>query len=254
MFPALAEFQYVSLCFVFFNIILLLECKGGSSWLRALCGWCCTNTHLKDKVQLKPGGGMLTNPVVDSQFGQFNFLKSLSLKWPADSMPMRQVSLQETHLQRWNLLDSVWSCSLGGFSPSSAMGWWEEAVCVHCTDAKCSCTCSMFALPIIAHSASLKGQSTVFHFVTSNNYLSNSLWWELALRRLLWLQEGQEDAPDDTLCYFSCAFLLCSVKADSGAFSHHKILGLTHLQWCRCLHLLASHSTTALQFKHFLNP
>lgn len=125
----------------------------------------------------------------------------------------------------------------GVLGPSSAMGWLEEAVCVHCTDVKCFCICGMFALPIMAHSTSLKGQSTVFHFVTNNNYLSNSLWWELALRRLLWLQEAQRDAPDDTLCYFSCAFLVCSVKADSGVFIHHKILGLTHLQWCGCLHL-----------------
>lgn len=85
---------------------------------------------------------------------------------------------------------------------------------------------------------------------------ATALWWELALRRVLWLQEAQQDAPDDTLCYFSCAFLVCSVKAD----------------WCICpsqnpwthslavvqmltlsLYFLASHST-ALQFKHLLNP
>lgn len=48
---------------------------------------------------------------------------------------------------------------------------------VHCTDTNHSgCMQHVFAVPITAYSISLKGQSTVFHFVTNNNYLSDSLW------------------------------------------------------------------------------
>lgn len=83
---------------------------------------------------------------------------------------------------------------------------------------------------IAACSTSLKGHSMVSHFVTSNNYLSNSLWWELALRRLLWLQEVQQGAPNDALCYFGRALApresAFSKGQEPGAFNHQEILGM----------------------------
>lgn len=86
---------------------------------------------------------------------------------------------------------------------------------------------------ITAYSTSLKGHSVVSHFVTNNNYLSNSLWWELALRRLLWLQEVQQDAPNDALCYFGHALLAPRESARGKNLVHLTIR--TFLEWYRSL-------------------
>lgn len=131
-------------------------------------------------------------------------------------MPVSGTSSWVTRLQRWQLLHPVWSDLAQKGHPSYSLVF--QPLWCHGMRRGCS-VCGLhwhktllrmqrtFSYPITAYSTSPKGRSTVFHFVTNNNYLGNSLWWELTLRRLLWLQEAQQDAPNDALCYFSCARL-----------------------------------------------
>lgn len=195
--------------------------------------------------RLKPGGKMLTPPLVDPILTSLDFPRVPVLN---DTLTQcsEGMALQVTHLQRWQLLGSSQSDLLQKSCPGYSLGFqplWCSGVMRRGSlralqwHEKLLYMQHVFAFPTTAHFSSLKGQSTVFHFVTNNNYLSNSLRWELALRSLLWLQEALQDAPNDALCYFSCAFLACKKQADSGAFIHQKILGYICLGWCRHLHL-----------------
>lgn len=158
----------------------------------------------------------------------------------------------------WNWVGKCWQdpwlipiLALWDSSPSGATGrGGRQSVCSAVAQ-RAPVHAARVHSAISAYSTSLEGHSVVSHFVTNNNYLSNSLWWELALRRLLWLQEVQQDAPNDALCYFGRALLAPRESAYSkgkecGAFNHQEIFRY-FLEWYRCVRVgFPLHSTCSL--------
>lgn len=118
---------------------------------------------------MEAGGQMLTTALVDSHLDQLSFSEDMVFIQPADTTPVRHICRGDSYV-----LVGVTSCrraallSLRGLASLVRQGEKRQSVRTALTQST-----AVHAALCFPHLP--KGTEYSFHFVTTNNYLSNSL-------------------------------------------------------------------------------